>query len=83
MNKEELSKQCITDVKQLYKRFLFSSKKERVNHPTKPYTRSGKSPFPFDKFIGRYAKKVCGNEEFFKVYKKFNQLQNFLKYLIS
>jgi len=79
MNEKELLKQCTIDFKQIFKRSLFGSKKERVNHPIKPYTRSGKSPYPFDKFIGRYAKKICGNEAFFEIYKKYNQIQKILK----
>ncbi|MHA1195850.1 MAG: hypothetical protein ACTSRH_07555 [Promethearchaeota archaeon] len=71
MSKTELFKRCEIDVKQLYKNLIFGSKKERVNHFPKPYTRSGKSPYPVDRIIGNYAKKICRNEGFFENYKRY------------
>lgn len=77
MNNDEIYKQCVIDFKQLYKKLIFNSKKESVTHPIKPYNRSGKSPYPFDKFVGKIAKDACKNEDFFDKYKNVHQIQRF------
>ena len=76
MSNDEIFRECIIDVKQFFKKHIFNSKKERVNHPFKPYNRSGKSPYPFDKIVGNIAKEACGNENFFENYRKFNHVRN-------
>lgn len=81
MSNNEIFKKCIIDVKQVFKKQIFNSKKERVAHPFRPYNRSGKSPYPFDKIIGKIAKETCGNEIFFEKYKKFYQMRNIFDFI--
>lgn len=77
MSNNEIYKQCVIDVKQFYKKLIFNSKKESVTHPIKPYNRSGKSPYPFDKFVGKIAKHTCQNKNFFDKYENVYQIQRF------
>ncbi len=79
MSNYEIFNKCVIDFKQVYKEVFFNSKKERVHHSHKPYTRSGKSPYPFDKIVGKFAKKICGNERFLENYKLYYQIRDLFK----